>query len=115
MKLTTPIVAGTAALALAGGLFAAQASADPTTAPTPTATTSADANRGAGVAWFYRALTDVQRQCLADAGLQRPEGRLTGTQVLQLQQQVQAWPCSRSIASASSSVISRAGSDTPTG
>ncbi len=90
MKLTTPIVAGTAALALAGGLFAAQASADPTTAPTPTATTSADANRGAGVAWFYRALTDVQRQCLADAGLQRPEGRLTGTQVLQLQQQVQA-------------------------
>ncbi len=89
MKLTTSIVAGTAVLALAGGLFAAQASANPTT-PTPTATTGPDATRGAGIAWFYGALTDVQRQCLADADLQRPEGRLTATQVTQLQQQVQA-------------------------
>lgn len=89
MKLTTSIVAGTAALALAGGLFAVQASAEPTT-PAPSATTSTDAQRGAAVAWFYRALTDVQRQCLADANLQRPEGRLTNEQVKQLQQQVQA-------------------------
>lgn len=91
MKLITSLVAGTAVLALGGGLFAAQASADPTTpAPAPGATTRTDATRGAGVAWFYRALTDAQRRCLADANLQRPQGRLTDEQVTQLRQQVRA-------------------------
>ena len=89
MKLTTSIAAGTAVLALAGGLFAVQASAEPTTpAPGPAATTKADDSTR--IAWFYRALTDVQRQCLADANLQRPEGKLTDAQVKELQQQVQA-------------------------
>jgi len=89
MKLITSLVSGTAVLALAGGLFAVQASAEPTTpAPGPTATRKAA--DGTGVAWFYRALTDVQRQCLADRNLQRPQGRLTDAQVKELQQQVRA-------------------------
>ncbi len=91
MSLTTSIVTGTAALALVGGVYAVQASADPTTAaPSPTATASADLTRGAGVAWFYGALTDVQRHCLADANLHRPEGRLTDDQAAQLRQQVRS-------------------------
>ncbi len=89
MKLVTSIAAGATALALAGGLWATQASAGPTT-PAPGPTSSAERTRGAGVAVFYGALTEVQRQCLADAGLQRPEGGLTEDQVSQLRQQVQA-------------------------
>lgn len=93
MKLITAVVAGAAVVAVGGGVFAAQAVADPTL-PTPSATstaaTSATAAGEVRVAWFYTALTDVQRGCLADANLQRPAGKLTDAQRTQLQQQVQA-------------------------
>ena len=89
MKLTTSIAAGTAVLALAGGLFAVQASAEPTTpAPRPGATTEAGVS--SPIARVYRALTHGLGQGLADANLQRPEGKLTDAQVKELQQQVQA-------------------------
>jgi hypothetical protein len=102
MNLTTSMVAGAAVLA-AGGLFATQAIAAPVTpmpAPasasaTPATTVSSaaanDRSAGqAGVIWFFSALTAEQRGCLADANLQRPEGKLTAEQRTQLQTQVQA-------------------------
>lgn len=99
MKITTAIVTGAALIAVGGGLFAAQAAASPTL-PTPSAsapaggtaagTTGARAAVGLGVGWFYRALTDTQRACLADAGLQRPEGRLTEDERTKLQEQVKS-------------------------
>ncbi|MCA0296429.1 MAG: hypothetical protein LCH96_14200 [Actinobacteria bacterium] len=93
MKLVHTIVAGAAVLATGGVLFAATAAADPSSpAPAPSTTTAADrarTGRGAGVAWFYGALTDVQRRCLADAGLQRPSGTLTAEQRAELSRQVQ--------------------------
>lgn len=96
MKLTASIVACSAVLATAGGVVAAQAFADPNT-PSPAATAAATATAtkatpgtAAGIGWFYRALTDVQRHCLADANLQRPQGRLSDSQVKELQRQVQA-------------------------
>lgn len=96
MKIVTSIGAGVAVLALGGGLFAAQAVAGPA-APAPAATASAPTDRaggaavaGRGVAWFYRVLTSDQRACLADAGLQRPEGRLTDAQRAELAARVKA-------------------------
>jgi hypothetical protein len=86
------ILAATTVLAIGGGLFAAQAIADPTT-PTPLpAGTATKAARGAGlgVGWFYGVLTDVQRTCLADAGLQRPEGKLTDAQAKDLRAAIDA-------------------------
>lgn len=83
MKAVTSIVAGTAVLLVSCGTFAAQAMADPTTpAPLPI-TTAAATPRVAGqtgVGWFFAALTDVQRKCLADAAVQRPAGKLTDAQ-----------------------------------
>ncbi len=97
MKAVTSIVAATAALALGGGLFAAQAMADPTApspTPTPTSPTApgADARRapGQGVGWFFSVLTDVQRSCLADAGLHRPAGTITAEQAKQLRAAIDA-------------------------
>ena len=98
MKLTTSIIAGAAVLA-GGGLFASQAIAAPTT-PLPVATTAATASASdttrtlgqAGVIWFYTAISSEQRDCLADANLQRPEGKLTADQRKQLSSQVKtAW------------------------
>ncbi len=95
MKHVHTVAVGAAALATAGVLFATTAAADPTEpAPTPSVTPAegrtATLGRGAGFAWFYGALTDVQRQCLADARLQRPQGRLTDEQRADLARQVQA-------------------------
>jgi len=79
MNAVPTIVATTAALVVGGGWFAVQASADPTTpAPLPAGTTATPGKAGGqGVGWFFTVLTDVQRSCLADAGLQRPAGKLT--------------------------------------
>jgi hypothetical protein len=96
MNLTTSLVAGAAVLAT-GGLFAGQAMAAPVT-PLPAATTAATASASgttrnlgqAGVIWFFTAITDEQRSCLADANLQRPEGKLTAEQRTQLNSQVRA-------------------------
>ena len=92
MKAVTSIAAATAALALGGGLFAAQAMADPAS-PTPTPTspgTTAARAQGQGVGWFFAVLTDVQRSCLADAGLQRPEGKLAEAQAKDLRAAIDA-------------------------
>ncbi len=91
MKAVTSIVAATAALALGGGLFAAQAMAEPTTptAPTPTTPTKG-AGQGQGVGWLFTALTDVQRSCLADAGVQRPNGKLAADQAKELRAAIDA-------------------------
>jgi mRNA-degrading endonuclease toxin of MazEF toxin-antitoxin module len=95
MKLVTSLVTGAAVLAVGGGVFAAQAVASPT-APTPppsatsTAADPATASGRARVIWFYTALTDAQRTCLADAGLQRPKGRLSDDQIARLKSDVQA-------------------------
>ena len=94
MKLTTSSIAG-AAGQRGGGLFASQAIAAPTT-PLPVATTAATASASdttrtlgqAGVIWFYTAISSEQRDCLADANLQRPEGKLTADQRKQLSSQV---------------------------
>lgn len=94
MKLTTSLIAGAAVLA-GGGLFASQAFAAPTI-PLPAATTAATATAStttrtlgqAGVIWFYTAISSAQRDCLADANLQRPEGKLTAEQRKQLNSQV---------------------------
>jgi len=96
MKLTTSLIAGAAVLA-GGGLFAGQAFAAPTT-PLPAATTSATAAPSgttrelgqAGVIWFYTAISSEQRNCLADANVQRPEGKLTAEQRSQLNSQVKS-------------------------
>lgn len=95
MKLATSIVSGAALLALGLGVPAVQAAASPSLpeAPTPAAPTASPSTSGskaatARVIWFYTALTDVQRRCLADADLQRPEGKLTPGQVKTLQAQV---------------------------
>jgi mRNA-degrading endonuclease toxin of MazEF toxin-antitoxin module len=93
MKLVNTIIAGAAVLASGGILFAATAAADPSSpAPTPVATVAGEANaaKGAGIGWFYGALTNVQRTCLAEARLQRPEGRLTDAQRTDLAHQVRA-------------------------
>ena len=98
MKAVTSIVAATAALALGGGLFAAQANADPTTpTPSPASTTTAVAPGGAagqakgeGVDWYFSVLTDVQRTCLADASVQRPKGKLTADQAKELRSAIDA-------------------------
>ncbi|PFG17730.1 hypothetical protein ATK74_2303 [Propionicimonas paludicola] len=95
MNLTTSLVAGTAVLAT-GGLFAGQAMAAPVTPlPSPTVTTSATSATArqlgqAGVIWFYTAISSAQRDCLADANLQRPEGKLTAEQRRQLNSQVKS-------------------------
>jgi len=97
MKAATSIVATTAVLAIGGGLFAAQAMADPTT-PTPSQTASAPKApaaaagpaAGKGVGWFFSVLTDVQRSCLADAGVHRPEGKLSGEQAKALRVAIDA-------------------------
>lgn len=94
MKLTTSLIAGAAVLS-GGGLFASQAFAAPTT-PLPAATVTATAAASgttrtlgqAGVVWFYTAISSEQRDCLADANLQRPEGKLTAEQRKQLNGQV---------------------------
>lgn len=92
MKAVPTIIATTAALVVGGGLFAVQASADPTTpAPLPTATaTTAGRAGGRGVGWFFTVLTDVQRSCLADAGLQRPAGKLTPDNAKELRSAIDA-------------------------
>ncbi|MGV8909977.1 MAG: hypothetical protein ACOH1Y_13430 [Propionicimonas sp.] len=92
MKAIPTIIATTAALAVGGGLFAVQASADPITpAPSPSATATAKAGAGAqGVGWFFSVLTDPQRDCLADAGLQRPKGKLSDDQAKQLRAAIDA-------------------------
>lgn len=92
MNITTSVLAGVAALALGGGVFASQATASPTPAPGPSATATAAADKlvQARVIWFYTALTDVQRACLADANLQRPDGKLTEAQRSTLQAQIRA-------------------------
>ncbi len=93
MKPITATVAGTAALVLGGGLYAAQAIANPApTAPTPAPTTSANqrVTGQAGIGWFYGALTDVQRGCLADVGVHRPSGQLTDAQRKELRASIDA-------------------------
>lgn len=82
MKPVRTILAATTVLVIGGGLFAAQAIANPTTpAPLPVDTATRGARgAGQGVGWLYAALTDEQRTCLADAALQRPEGKLTDAQ-----------------------------------
>jgi len=92
MKAVPTIVASTAALVVGGGWFAVQASADPTTpAPLPAdAATTSGRSGGQGVGWFFTVLTDVQRSCLADAGLQRPAGKLTPDQAKDLRSAVDA-------------------------
>ena len=92
MKTVPTIIATTAALVVGGGLFALQANADPITpAPTPagTATTKAGAG-GQGVGWFFTALTGPQRTCLAEAGVQRPEGKLSDDQAKALRAAIDA-------------------------
>jgi len=90
MKAITSIITSTAVLAIGGGLFAAQAMAEPTT-PTPSPTTTAPkAAAGVGVGWFFSALTDVQRSCLADAGLKRPAGKLTEESAKELRSAIDA-------------------------
>lgn len=94
MKLTTAILSGSALLAISLGVPAAQAAASPASAASANPSASASASPAAGkvsksrVIWFYTALTDVQRRCLADAGLQRPEGKLTASQRKTLEAQV---------------------------
>lgn len=92
MKAVPTIIATTAALAVGGGLFAVQASAEPTTpAPSPSATATAKAGAGAqGVGWFFTVLTDPQRDCLAEAGLQRPKGKLTDASAKELRTAIDA-------------------------
>lgn len=93
MRFVRSIVAGAAVVVAGGVLYAGQAAADPSTpTPSPTASTAVGtpAARGAGVAWFYRALTSDQRRCLADAGLQRPKGALSDAQRTELAGQVRA-------------------------
>lgn len=95
MKAATTIVAVTAALALGGGLFAAQAMAEPTIpTPSPASPTAPGAAagraQGQGVGWFFSVLTDVQRACLADAGVHRPPGTLTAEQAKQLRTAIDA-------------------------
>ena len=92
MNAVPTIVATTAALVVGGGWFAVQASADPTTpAPLPAdAAATAGRSGGQGVGWFFTVLTDVQRSCLADAGLQRPAGKLTPDQAKDLRSAVDA-------------------------
>jgi hypothetical protein len=92
VKAVPTIIATTAALVVGGGLFAVQASADPTTpAPAPAGTATAKAGAGGqGVGWFFTVLTDTQRTCLADAGLQRPEGKLTDASAKELRSAIDA-------------------------
>jgi hypothetical protein len=94
MKAVTSIVAASAAVALGGGLFAAQAMASPTTpstpTPAPTAPSATAGRQGQGVGWFFAVLTDVQRSCLADAGVQRPKGKLTDAQAKDLRAAIDA-------------------------
>lgn len=95
MKAFTSIVAAAAAIALGGGLFAAQAMAEPTTpTPSPASPTAPGAAagraQGQGVGWFFSVLTDVQRSCLADAGLQRPAGKLTDANAKELRSAIDA-------------------------
>lgn len=92
MKAVRTLIATTAALVVGGGMFAVQANADPTTpapVPTPTSTTTARAG-GQGVGWFFSVLTDVQRSCLADAGLHRPTGKLSADQAKELRAAIDA-------------------------
>lgn len=79
--LTGSLAGGFLAAALTGFTLTATAAAapsDPTPAPAPTAVVTA--GTPPRVAWFFLALTDVQRSCLADQGLQRPPGQLTEEQ-----------------------------------
>lgn len=93
MKPITVLVAATASVVLGGGWFAAQANAEPApTAPTPVPTRTATAREPGQVAvgWFFSALTDVQRKCLADASVSRPSGRLTDAQRKELRSTIDA-------------------------
>ena len=100
MKLSTSIVTGAALLAIGVGAPVVQATASPSspTTPTPaaavasaaTASTAATKAVRARIIWFYTAITDVQRRCLADADLQRPAGKLTDAQRKALQAQIRA-------------------------
>ena len=92
MKTVPTIIATTAALVVGGGLFALQASADPTTpAPSPAGTATTKAGGGAqGVGWFFSVLTSEQRTCIANAGVQRPEGKLSEDQAKELRAAIDA-------------------------
>ena len=92
MKAVPTIIATTAALVVGGGMFAVQANADPTTpAPSPAGTVTPKAAAGGqGVGWFLTVLTSDQRTCLADAGVQRPEGKLSDDQAKQLRAAIDA-------------------------
>ncbi|MFT4108442.1 hypothetical protein [Propionicimonas sp.] len=96
MRLIRSITAGVAVLGVAGIIHAGTALADPPTPdPTPSTTTTTtaaapEAARDAGIVWFYTALTDIQRTCLADADVQRPAGELTSAQRSELQAEVRA-------------------------
>ncbi len=92
MKPVPTIIATTAALVVGGGWFAVQASADPTTpAPKPAATaTTTPKAAGQGVGWFFTVLTDVQRSCLADAGVTRPAGKLSDDAAKELRAAIDA-------------------------
>lgn len=77
------LLAVAAIASVAAGFVLAQtataAPSDPTPAPTPDVA-AATGDRVPRVVWFFTALTDVQRQCLADQELQRPQGRLSEEQ-----------------------------------
>lgn len=77
------LLAGAALASVAAGFVLAQtataAPSDPTPSPTPDVA-AVMGGRVPRVAWFFTALTGEQRQCLADQGLQRPQGRLSEEQ-----------------------------------
>ena len=82
--------------AVAGLALVPSAAAAPTDVPAPTPTVDGH-RRVPRAAWFVIALTDVQRQCLADQGLQRAEGRLNEDQREALRTDVDAALASCSI------------------
>jgi hypothetical protein len=95
MKLALVATVTATALIGAGVTFGVQqASAQPPTPspqPTPSAPASASQRTGAArVAVFYRALDSTQRDCLADASVQAPAGKLTDQQLQQLAKEVKA-------------------------
>lgn len=77
--LTGSLAAGFLAAALTGFTLTATAVAAPSD-PTPAPTPAVSPGEHPRVAWFFLALTDVQRRCLADQAVQRPAGRLTEEQ-----------------------------------
>ena len=91
MNAVPTIIATITALVVGGGLFAVQASHHPCARPAETATTTGRAG-GQGVGWFFSVITDVQRTCLADAGLERGEGKLTDDAAKALRSAIDAAP-----------------------